>query len=54
MAGNSELTQTFVVTITWSAEPDSRLTEGDIREEIENIAVEIDEDCVVEVTEQIV
>ncbi len=54
MAVDSELTQTFVVTIKWSTEPDSRLTEGDIREEIEDIAAEIDEDCVVEVTEQVI
>lgn len=54
MSSDSELTQTFLVTIKWSVEPDSRLTEGDIREEIEDIASEIDEDCVVEVTEQLV
>lgn len=53
MAIETELTQTFMVTVRWSAEPDSRLTEGDIREVVEDMAVEIDEDSVVDVTEQI-
>ena len=54
MAFEGELTQTFTVTITWSPEADARLTEGDIREVVEEMASEIDEDSVVEVTEHVV
>jgi hypothetical protein len=54
MMPEREVTQTFEVTIKWSPESDARLTEGDIREVLEDMAAEIDEDSTVEVSEQIV
>lgn len=45
--------QVFTVTINWSAEPDVRLTEGDIREVIEDMVAEIDEDAEVDVAERL-
>lgn len=53
MSFDSGVTQTFQVTITWSAESDARLTEGDIREAIEDMASELDEDSNVDVSEEI-
>jgi hypothetical protein len=53
MLFEKEVTQTFQVTIKWSPESDARLTEGDIREAIEDMASELDEDSNVEVTEEI-
>ena len=48
MSADSELRQKFIVTIEWSPEADARLTEGDIQEAIEELALEMDEDAVVE------
>ncbi|MCE5200002.1 MAG: hypothetical protein ABFD54_15385 [Armatimonadota bacterium] len=45
--------QIFVVTVAWSPESGGRLTEGDIKEAIEQMALEIDEDATVEVEETI-
>lgn len=45
--------QTFAVTITWSPESDIRVTEGDLKEAIEEIVLEIDEDATVDVAEGI-
>ncbi len=53
MMSDREATQTFEVTIKWSPESDARLTEGDIREAIEDMAAEIDEESSVDVTEEI-
>lgn len=43
--------QVFTVTITWSPESEGRLTEGDLQEAIEQLALEIDEEAVVDVAE---
>jgi len=43
--------QVFTVTITWSPEAEGRLTEGDLQEAIEQLALEIDEEAVVDVAE---
>lgn len=51
MGSDSELRQRFIVTIEWSPESGARLTEGDIHEVIEQLALEIDEDATVEVAE---
>ncbi len=53
MMSDKEVTQTFEITIKWSPEADARLTEGDIREAIEDMAAEIDEESSVDVTEEI-
>ncbi|NLN77761.1 MAG: hypothetical protein GX141_02450 [Armatimonadetes bacterium] len=53
MSADSELRQKFIVTIEWSPEADARLTEGDIHEAIEELALEMDEDAVVEATESL-
>lgn len=44
--------QTFVVRVAWSPESGGRLTEGDIQEEIERLAMELDEEAAVEVEER--
>jgi hypothetical protein len=49
--GASELRQRFIVTIEWSPESGARLTEGDVHEVIEVLALEIDEDATLEVAE---
>jgi len=51
MSSESELRQRFIVTIEWSPESDARLTEGDIHELVEQLALEVDEDATVEVAE---
>ncbi|NLN76217.1 MAG: hypothetical protein GX139_07880 [Armatimonadetes bacterium] len=51
MSADNELRQKFIVTVEWSPESGARLTEGDIHEEIEQLALEIDEDAVIEVSE---
>lgn len=51
MSSDSELRQRFIVTIEWSPESGARMTEGDIHEAIELLALEIDEDATVEVAE---
>lgn len=51
MGSEAELRQRFVVTIEWSPESDARVTEGDIHELVEQLALEIDEDATVEVAE---
>jgi hypothetical protein len=48
-----DIIQTFQVTIKWSPESDARLTEGDLREAIEDMASELDEDSSVDVSEEI-
>lgn len=54
MAFDADVTQTFTITIKWSPESNARLTEGDIREALEDMASEMDEDSNVDVTEQII
>ena len=49
--GSSELRQKFIVSIEWSPESGARITEGDLHEVIEQLALEIDEDATVDVTE---
>ena len=49
--GASELRQRFIVTIEWSPESGARLTEGDVHEVVEALALEIDEDATLEVAE---
>ena len=51
MSSNSELRQRFIVTIEWSPESGARLTEGDVHEVVEALALEIDEDATLEVAE---
>lgn len=51
MSSNSDLKQRFIVTIEWSPESGARLTEGDVHEVVEALALEIDEDATVEVAE---
>jgi len=48
---SSGFEQKFVVTISWSAESDARLTEGDIKEVIESLAMDLDEEAMVDVAE---
>ncbi|MCE5314742.1 MAG: hypothetical protein ABFD49_03190 [Armatimonadota bacterium] len=43
--------QKFTVTIEWSPESGQRVTEGDIKEAVEELALDVDEDAVVEVEE---
>ncbi|MCL5102548.1 MAG: hypothetical protein M1133_00340 [Armatimonadetes bacterium] len=45
--------QVFSVTITWSPESGGRMTEGDLKEAIEQMVLEIDEDAMVDVAEGI-
>lgn len=47
----AETAQVFVVTVKWSAESEIRLTEGDIREMVEQMATELDEEATVDVAE---
>ena len=51
MSSDSELRQRFIVTIEWSPDSGVRLTEGDVHEVVEQLALEIDEDATVEVAE---
>ena len=43
--------QKFVVTVTWSAESDIRLTEGDLKEAMEELVLDMDLEAVVDVAE---
>ncbi len=45
--------QRFTITIAWSAESDERVTEGDIKEAIEELVLDLDEDAMIEVEENI-
>lgn len=45
------LEQKFLVTISWSSESDARLTEGDIKEVIESLAMDLDEEAMVDAAE---
>lgn len=51
MATGSDNTQVFTVTVTWSPDSDARITEGDIQEAIEQLALEVDEEATVDVAE---
>lgn len=51
MSSDTELRQRFIITIDWSPESGARLTEGDVHEVVEQLALEIDEDAMVEVAE---
>lgn len=51
MSSETAQTQVFSITVNWSPESGARLTEGDIREAIEQMALEIDEEAVVDVAE---
>ena len=51
MSSDIELRQRFIITIEWSPESGARMTEGDIHEVIEQLALEIDEDATLEVAE---
>ncbi|MGC8863566.1 MAG: hypothetical protein ACP5R5_12435 [Armatimonadota bacterium] len=51
MSSESVQSQMFTVIINWSPESEARVTEGDIREVIEQLVVEIDEEATVEVEE---
>lgn len=51
MSSDTELRQRFIITIDWSPESGARLTEGDIHELVEQLALEVDEDVTVEVAE---
>ena len=41
--------QKFVVTVTWSPESEFRLTEGDVKEAIEELVMDMDEEAVADV-----
>ncbi|MCX8053959.1 MAG: hypothetical protein N3B12_09135 [Armatimonadetes bacterium] len=45
--------QIFTVIINWSPESEARVTEGDIREVVEQLVLEIDEEATVEIEENI-
>jgi hypothetical protein len=45
--------QAFLVRIDWSAESEGRLTEADVKEAIEQLTLEIDEEVDVEVEERL-
>ncbi|MEN6358126.1 MAG: hypothetical protein ABFD83_13705 [Armatimonadota bacterium] len=45
--------QKFIITIGWSPESGERVTEGDVKEAIEELVLDLDEDAVVEVEESI-
>jgi hypothetical protein len=51
MSSEIELRQRFIITIEWSPESGARVTEGDIHELVEQLALEIDEDATLEVVE---
>ncbi len=51
LGSNSDFRQRFIVTIEWSPESGARLTEGDVHEVVEALALEIDEDATLEVAE---
>jgi len=53
MSSETVQSQVFTVTINWSPESEARVTEGDIREVVEQLVVEIDEEAAVEVEERI-
>ncbi len=53
METDATRTQLFTVTINWSPDSGGRVTEGDIREAIEQLTTEVDEEAVVDVTETI-
>lgn len=51
MGPESPETQVFTVIVRWSPVSESRVTEGDIREIVEELVSEIDEDATVEIEE---
>ncbi len=51
MSSGDGTEQKFVVTVTWSAESDIRLTEGDVKESIEELVLDMDEEAVADVAE---
>lgn len=53
MGSDAAPKQRFVVTIDWTPEAGGRLTEGDVREAIEELVIDIDEDAVVEAAETV-
>ncbi len=52
MESHDETMQMFVVTVQWSPESSTRLTEMDIREVVEGLALEVDTEATVEVVEK--
>jgi hypothetical protein len=53
MSSDAPQTQVFTVIIRWSPESDIRATEGDIKEIVEQLVTETDEDATVEVEENL-
>jgi len=53
MSSEAVQTQVFTVTVHWSPEADVRVTEGDIREIVEQLVTEVDEEATVEVEESL-
>ena len=53
MGSDSGLRQRFIVTVEWSPEAEGRLTEGDVREVIEQLVMDLDQDSVIEVAETV-
>ena len=51
MSSEDGTEQRFVVTVTWSAESDIRLTEGDLKEAMEELVLDMDLEAVVDVAE---
>ena len=43
--------QKFVVSVTWSSESEFRLTEGDVKEAIEELIIDMDEEAVADAAE---
>lgn len=52
MGSDDATTQIFVVTVEWSPESTTRITEGDIRELVEQLATELDEEATADVVEK--
>jgi hypothetical protein len=53
MSSDASQIQVFMVTVRWSPESDIRVTEGDIKEIVEQLATETDEEATVEVEENL-
>ena len=51
MASGDGTEQKFVVKVTWSAESDIRLTEGDVKEAIEELVLDMDEEALADAAE---
>ena len=53
MSSDAPQTQVFMVTVRWSPESDIRVTEGDMKEIVEQLVTESDEEATIEVEENL-